>query len=207
MKLRAINAITIAKPNTLIQEKISLRFSNHFTSLKQQILYYVTTNSIDRKRRNRMKELNLVLMTEEEFHIFIESEGSRYAESLCKYKGLQREEALKKAHFETQRLLPHGIKTPFHTFYRCCNWTEDVGTLWIYANEKKKQAFIYQFTIFEGYQRKGYGKATLREIEKILRKQKTDTLSLNVFYENQRAYHLYKEMGFKTVSMTMKKEL
>ena len=154
-----------------------------------------------------MKELNLVLMTEEEFHIFIEREVFRYAESLRKYKRLQREEALKKAHLETQRLLPHGINTPFHTFYRCHNRTQVVGTLWIYADKKKKQAFIYHITIFKGYQGKGYGKATLKEIEKILRKQKIDTISLNVFYENQRAYHLYKEMGFETVSMTMKKQL
>lgn len=154
-----------------------------------------------------MKELNFVLMTEEEFHIFIEREVSRYAESLREYKRLQRGEALKKAHLEIQRLLPHGVNTPFHTFYRCRNGTEDVGTLWIYADKKKKQAFIYQITIFRCYQGKGYGKATLKEIEKILRKQKIDTISLNVFYENRQAYRLYKGMGFKTVSMTMKKQL
>ena len=71
----------------------------------------------------------------------------------------------------------------------------------------QKEAFIYDFYIFEEHQGKGYGKSSLEVLEKLVKEKGIEKLSLHVFAQNERAIHLYKKLNFEPTDITMSKRI
>ena len=64
-----------------------------------------------------------------------------------------------------------------------------------------KQAHVAQFGIFicDGYRNLGLGTAMLKEFIEIAKKRGFEILQLSVFANNTRAFHVYKNCGFKEI--------
>jgi ribosomal protein S18 acetylase RimI-like enzyme len=74
-------------------------------------------------------------------------------------------------------------------------------------NRGVREAFIYDFYIFEPFQSKGYGKQSLVALDEEARKMNVTKIGLHVFGQNDRAFELYKKMGFLVTDITMSKTL
>ncbi|MNT65069.1 putative N-acetyltransferase YycN [compost metagenome] len=70
-----------------------------------------------------------------------------------------------------------------------------------------KEAFIYDFYIFEPYQRNGYGTEALAALDEEARKMNVTRIGLHVFGDNDRAFKLYQKMGYLITDITMSKKL
>lgn len=87
------------------------------------------------------------------------------------------------------------------------NSNEKVGYLWFKENKnlEGKEAFIYDFLIFESYQGQGYGRQSLEELDKVAKEIGINKISLHVFAHNERALKLYEKMGFFATDINMSK--
>ncbi|MGA9286888.1 MAG: GNAT family N-acetyltransferase, partial [Anaerobacillus sp.] len=80
-------------------------------------------------------------------------------------------------------------------------------SLWIYIQTEVSRAFIYEITIQEELQGKGFGTKAIEELEKVLQDKGIDELALHVFGHNKKAIRLYERLGFETTNVNMKKSL
>ena len=82
-----------------------------------------------------------------------------------------------------------------------------VGSLWVFVDEPKKRAFIYNIEIDAAQRGKGYGRRALELLEETLRPQGVTRIALNVFGDNAIAQALYRKIGYYTVATYMQKEI
>jgi ribosomal protein S18 acetylase RimI-like enzyme len=108
-------------------------------------------------------------------------------------------------------LLPQGLGTPGQFFVRlqAGDTGADVGSLWWSEADKAdgKEAYIYNIEIEEHARRRGFGRAALLELERLVRERGLHQLSLHVFGHNHGARRLYDELGFEPTSITLRKIL
>ncbi|MBF4264686.1 GNAT family N-acetyltransferase, partial [Vibrio anguillarum] len=64
-------------------------------------------------------------------------------------------------------------------------------------------AFIYDFQVFPEYQGKGYGSRIFQELNEFWTGSGIEQVELLVAYDNERAFKLYKEIGFKATGINM----
>lgn len=115
-----------------------------------------------------------------------------------------------RADAERQRtqLLQDGLNTPGHHFWTVVDDAGTVvGSLWVFIDEPKKRAFIYDIEIDAAQRGKGYGRRTLELLEESLRPQGVTRIALNVFGDNAVAHALYRKVGYYTVATYMQKEI
>ncbi|MGI8315258.1 GNAT family N-acetyltransferase [Halobacillus mangrovi] len=154
--------------------------------------------------------ISLSPMTKNEYDAIKVAQIKDYADEKVKAGTWTKEEAFEKSNESFNNLLPDGLKTSDHYFLSIKNNGLNVGYFWYhFANESnnQKEAFIYNFLIFDGHQGKGYGRKALEELEKHMRKEGIKKLSLHVFGHNKRAIHLYNKMKFDTTDLVMSKHL
>lgn len=152
--------------------------------------------------------LTLQPMTDDEFEQYRGPLIEGYARERAENSGLPLEEEQATSVAQTQALLPQGIHTPAHYFW---NVVDDaagvVGVLWVFVDEEKRQAFIYDIEITEAQRGKGYGRRTLALIEERMRPLGVQRIALNVFGTNTTARHLYESVGYRPVAIAMQKDL
>ncbi len=73
---------------------------------------------------------------------------------------------------------------------------EPLGMLRV--KERQDERGIYGFVIMPGYQNRGYGRQILEETIRDLQEQSLKSIMLEVETDNDRAFHLYKSVGFVT---------
>lgn len=129
-----------------------------------------------------------------------------YAKDMTDTGFWDRKEALTRAIEETDRLLPQGPKTESHRLMIIFDQDEKVGYIWFQIRQKK-DVYIWDFLIFKDYRGKGYGKESLKLLEHYCKDYGASKISLNVFGNNEIAINLYKKMGYRTIAMTMAKDL
>jgi ribosomal protein S18 acetylase RimI-like enzyme len=106
------------------------------------------------------------------------------------------------------QLLPDGLNTPSHHFWTVIDDSgAAVGSLWVFVDEPKQRAFIYNIVIDAAQRGKGYGRRALELLEAILRQQGVTRIALNVFGDNSVAQALYRKVGYDTVATYMQKEI
>jgi len=153
--------------------------------------------------------LRLQAMPHTDFEEFRDLSVINYARALSRNLRINYREASQLAVEELKTILPRGFFSDDHYFYNLVTGeeTQEVGKLWFYINRKLKSAFLYDLMIFEAFQRRGYGKRALQEMEKELKAKGITVIRLNVFNDNRIARHLYLERGYDNCNQILQKFL
>ena len=166
-------------------------------------------NNDDHKKSNLLVLRDL---SELEFNKWRASTVQDYADAGAKSGRWEKDSAAEKAEEETLKLLPDGVNTNGHYIYGA--YLEDalnqlLGSVWIglRPNDLATRAFIYDITIDEAFQGKGYGRQLLALAELKAKKLGAEVIALHVFGYNDRAVKLYQTSGFKFDSHFMSKSL
>lgn len=150
-------------------------------------------------------------MTQAEYHDYLSSAISDYAEEKVIAGTWQQEEALRLATESFQTLLPQGCQTDHEYLYmiQLENSKEVLGSLWVHLEEKMDftSFFIYDFIIFETYRNQGFGRKALTALEQLAKQQGVQRIDLHVFAHNQGAVHLYQSVGFEATDISMSKSI
>lgn len=155
--------------------------------------------------------IQLVHMDESSFQFFLGQATRDYAEDKVKAGAWDPENAMKLSEEVIARSLPKGLYTEGAYLYSIVEISSDsqVGYIWFNVTEGRsgREAFIYDFYIFEPYQNKGYGKQAMIALDEEAREMGVTKIGLHVFGQNHRAFELYKKMGYIVTDITMSKDL
>ncbi|BCG61404.1 GNAT family N-acetyltransferase [Paenibacillus sp. URB8-2] len=155
--------------------------------------------------------IKLVQMDEATFQFFMSQSTSDYAEEKVKSGAWEPDNALKQSKEAMTRFLPRGLHTEGAYLYSVVEEESDthVGYIWFNVTEGRRgrEAFIYDIYIYEPFQDKGYGKQAMQALDEEARSMNISKIGLHVFGQNQRAFELYKKMGFGVTDITMSKDL
>ncbi|HNX48072.1 MAG TPA: GNAT family N-acetyltransferase [Methanomassiliicoccales archaeon] len=157
-----------------------------------------------------MVEVRLVPMNKKEFEAMKAVGVKRYADENVKVGYWKPGEALQRSETVHANLLPDGLRTEGHHFYKALDAGTDerVGQLWLRVEPgEDRKGFIYDVFIDEDKRGKGYGRAMMLAIETKAKRMKIDSLALHVFAYNDAARHLYETLGYEVKSLNMMKVL
>ncbi|HQN76005.1 MAG TPA: GNAT family N-acetyltransferase [Methanomassiliicoccales archaeon] len=157
-----------------------------------------------------MVEVRLVPMNKKEFEVMRAAGVKRYADENVKAGYWKPAEALKRSEATHANLLPDGLRTEGHHFYKALDaeTEERVGQLWLKVEPgEDRKGFIFDVFIDEGSRGKGYGRAMMLALETKAKRMKIDSLALHVFAYNEVARHLYGSLGYEVKSLNMMKGL
>lgn len=155
-------------------------------------------------------EVRLVPMTKKEFEATRTAGVNRYADENVKVGYWRPGEALRRSEIVHTNLLPDGLRTEGHHFYKAVDSETErrVGHIWLKVESgDDRKGFIYDVFIDEGERGKGYGRAMMLALEAKAKRMKIDSLGLHVFAYNEIAQHLYSSLGYEVKSMNMMKGL
>jgi ribosomal protein S18 acetylase RimI-like enzyme len=82
-----------------------------------------------------------------------------------------------------------------------------VGSLWLSGATDSGEWFIYDIVINEEFRGAGLGRRTMAAAEAYVTSHGGHRLGLNVFGQNVVARHLYESMGYRTMAVSMFKDL
>lgn len=148
-------------------------------------------------------------MAPKEFETYKANLIKSYAETIARNMRRSMEASLKSSEQQINSLLKDGLDTMNHFLFNVVDQStnENVGILWVMANVEENKAFIFDIIIDERYQGKGYGKATLKELDNFAMGMGIRHIGLNVFADNPTAKALYEKSGYVVTNMNMVKEL
>ncbi len=152
--------------------------------------------------------LNLKKMTEKEYDLYYKTLADRYIKELLSSEASDEKSVKEMAEATIQRSLPNGYETKGQYLLNVFKDNENIGYVW-YGDRrgKDREAFIYDLMIYEDYRRNGFGKETIKLVEKQAKENNYETISLHVFGENEIAVKLYESLNYKPFSIHMSKEL
>ena len=147
-------------------------------------------------------------MTESEYQLLRESIFEDYARESANVTSATIEEGRNMAARQFDQLLPDGMTSKGHYFWRIVNDNGDAaGDLWVLVESEKARAFIYFIGIDERYRGHGYSKAAMLALESTVKPLGANHIDLNVFGDNTVAVRLYESLRYKPTAMNMRKEL
>ena len=151
--------------------------------------------------------VDLVPMTEEEFHRFRERSVRDYAREGVRTGRWSETEAERQSRAEFAALVPQGRATPDHFFGRLRDPAsgEFVGTVWYALRPAPggRELFLFWLGIDPGYRRRGFARATLEQLAGEAGRIGAVRLALHVFGDNLPAIALYEQAGFRPASVLM----
>lgn len=158
-----------------------------------------------------MSSVTLVPMTQDDFAHYTSKSILQYAKEKVEAGTWTEEEAPEKAEKEFEKLLPDGLDSE-HQFLYGITKIEDkkkVGWIWYHFNPShpQKEAFIYDFLIFDELQGQGYGRAALQAMDDQALANGIEKISLHVFAHNKRAINLYEKLNYEAKDLIMSKSL
>ena len=147
-------------------------------------------------------------MTQAEFERLRDSMFEDYARETAHVRSLTIEEGRAEATRQFTALLPDGITSKGHYFWRIiAEHGDDVGDLWVLVESEKQAAFIYFIGIDEQHRGHGYSKAAMLSLETTVKPLGANHIDLNVFGDNTVAVHLYESLGYRPTAILMRKEI
>ncbi len=152
--------------------------------------------------------ITLRTMDENEYQRLRGAIFENYARETANVRSISIEEGRTEAARQFDQLLPDGIASTGHHFWRLV--TEDgeaVGDLWVLVERERGRAFIYFIGIDEPYRGRGYSKAAMLALETTVKPLGAQHIDLNVFGDNTVAIHLYESLGYRPTAMNMRKEI
>lgn len=158
-----------------------------------------------------MTTVRLVPMDQQDFEEYLAYAIPNYAQEKVRAGNWQPEEALHLAESDFGKLLPDGLSSSNNYLYRIEVAPEGnkVGMIWLAANPKNpdRNAFIYDFMVYEPYRRRGYATQALIAVEEKVKALGLEKILLHVFGHNQAALALYQKMGYLITNINMAKDL
>lgn len=158
-----------------------------------------------------MAKVQLKEMSASEYEVFLNRSAKDYANDKVEAGTWSEDEAMARSLESFQKYLPEGKDTKDAFLYTVVDQEigNEVGYVWFNIAEEPtgRTAFIYDILIYEEYQGKGYGKATMSAVDEAAREQGAYKISLHVFGHNQRAFHLYQKVGYEVTDISMMKKL
>jgi ribosomal protein S18 acetylase RimI-like enzyme len=158
-----------------------------------------------------IRAVRLDPLTEDEYPAWLAEVVSGYADSQALAGIWTRETAEELAAEEIRRLLPEGRQSPGHHLWiaRDAETAAKVGALWlmVHARGGRTNAFIYDVHVDADRQGGGYGRAIMEAGSATAKQLGADVMVLNVHGYNDRAYNLYKSLGYRVASRHMRLEL
>ncbi|HET8906882.1 MAG TPA: GNAT family N-acetyltransferase [Ktedonobacterales bacterium] len=152
--------------------------------------------------------INLRPMTESDYQRLRAAIFEDYARETASVRSISIEEGRAAASRQFDDLLPEGIASQGHHFWRIADGVAgDVGDLWVFIDRGKQQAFIYFIGIDEPHRGHGYSKAAMLALEAAVKPLGATHIDLNVFGDNTTAIHLYESLGYRPTAMNMRKEI
>jgi len=147
-------------------------------------------------------------MTDAEYEPYAATLLESYAETRATNMGTTLEEERAASVKQIAELLPNGLHTPNHYFWRVVNEAgAQVGVLWVHVQPEQARAFIYDIEMGADQRGKGYGQATLEAMEAALKPMGVTSVGLNVFGDNAVAQRLYERTGYQVVATNMRKTI
>jgi RimJ/RimL family protein N-acetyltransferase len=147
-------------------------------------------------------------MTEAEYQRLRESIFEDYARETASVRSTSLEEGRQEAARQFDALLPDGIASKGHYFWRIiADDGSAVGDLWVLVEPEKQRAFIYFIGIDEAYRGRGYSKAAMLALETAVKPLGASHIDLNVFGDNTVAIRLYESLGYRPTAMNMRKAI
>ncbi|EOY4517149.1 GNAT family N-acetyltransferase [Vibrio vulnificus] len=146
-------------------------------------------------------------MTQEEFSDYRSYSNEFRGRELADAKQVSHGEGVQLANKELDECLPLGLQTENNVLL--CLEAEQggikyvIGYFWYLLGDSS--VFIYDFQIFPEYQGNGYGSQLLQAINESWAVNGIEQVELLVSYDNERAFKLYKELGFKATGINMSK--
>ena len=145
-------------------------------------------------------------MTDSEYQRLREAIFEDYARDLANVNSIAIDEGRKAAERQFAQLLPDGMASKGHYFWRIVAENGDaVGDLWVLVESEKARAFIYFVGIDEQYRGQGYSRAAMLALESTVKPLGANHIDLNVFGDNTVAVRLYESLGYKPTAMNMRK--
>ena len=155
-----------------------------------------------------MRNVRLDPMTTEEFGPWRAKAASEYAMAQVQEGHWTIETAEQQGLDVTDGLLPAGPDTyGQHLWIARDTQTEQrVGTLWVALRTAgpTAEAFVYDVHVEEELQGAGYGRAIMEAAAAAARALGAERLALNVHGSNDRAYQLYKSLGYEVTNLHMR---
>lgn len=155
--------------------------------------------------------ISLVPMTPREFEAFLEHDILEYARERVRAGYWSETEAVARSRKEHRALLPDGLKSRYHHLYTIqdAETKQAVGVLWMKTDldSSRGSGFIFDLEIHEPFQREGYARQAMQELENLARGMGLRQLGLHVFAHNDGARALYEDLGYTVASLNMLKDL
>ena len=147
-------------------------------------------------------------MTEAEYQRLRTSIFEDYARETASVRSVSLDEGRQEAARQFEQLLPDGILSKGHHFWRIVAETsEAVGDLWVLVEPERQRAFIYFIGIDEAFRGHGYSKAAMLALETAVKPLGASHIDLNVFGDNTVSIRLYESLGYRPTAMNMRKEM
>ena len=147
-------------------------------------------------------------MTTEEYRTWEAAAVAGYAQAQVREGHWAAETAQQQALDVHRGLLPAGVASPGNHLWiaRDAHSGQEVGALWIAMRTlgPGTEAFIYDIHISPDLQGRGYGRAVMQAGAAAARALGADTVALNVHGSNDRAYQLYKSLGYTVTNRHMR---
>jgi ribosomal protein S18 acetylase RimI-like enzyme len=123
--------------------------------------------------------------------------------------GFSSEEASLNIEQNGKTLFDNGVPNDDQRVFHVMDEEVKVGSLWLATREKQNTGewYVYDIMIDEEYRGKGFGRSTMRVAEDYVKSQGGTILELNVFGPNAVARGLYESLGYKTMTIGMRKDL
>lgn len=142
---------------------------------------------------------------------FLSGQATRdYTDDKIKAGAWDREMAMKLSEQAITSSLSRGLNTDGAYLYSIVEISSEtqVGYIWLNVMEGRsgREAFIYDFYIFEPYESNGYGNLAMIQLDEKAREMNITKIGLHVFGHN-RAFELYQKMGYVVTDITMSKDL
>ncbi len=149
------------------------------------------------------------LMSEEAFGTYKERLIEDYAKTLASNLKRSLEHTRIASAEQINGLLKDGRHTKDHYVYEVVDAASEdvVGVLWVNIKQEEQRAFIFDIEMKKEQQGKGYGKAALTELERLMKEMSVTKIGLNVFADNPVAISLYQKAGYVVTNMNMVKEI
>ncbi|MBI3942869.1 MAG: GNAT family N-acetyltransferase [Chloroflexi bacterium] len=155
--------------------------------------------------------IQLVPMNQEDFQSWLAQTIQEYATEKVQAGNWPASKALELSRHEFQSLLPDGLASKDQHLFTLLDpdLGEKVGMIWfaVLVRRSGREAFIYDFVVFEPFRRRGYGAQALLSLEEKVKELDIHKISLHVFGHNHAARALYKKVGYVITNIHMSKDL
>lgn len=149
--------------------------------------------------------VRLVPMNEADLQAFLDELIPHYAREKVESGVWREEEALALSREAVLRLLPDGLATADHYLYMIEEaGGARTGYIWLYVDQGKQAAFLYEISLYEEWRGRGVGKDTMAAMEQKAKELGAKSVGLHVFAHNRRALKLYEKSGYHATDITMK---